>query len=125
MRSSSRTRRPARRAFRHRIWLEMVLVLRDEYRLVVSPGGGTGFPDNRAWGEERCESGRIGLTANELTWETGSEGSNPSLSAVRCFTTSKTMCRDIGDDVSNNGCRDNDSYRVISALDAATEAHVA
>src|SRR2546421_10145326 len=31
--------------------------------------------------EERCESGRIGLTANELTWETGSEGSNPSLSA--------------------------------------------
>jgi hypothetical protein len=33
---------------------------------------------------ERCESGRIGLTANELTWETGSEGSNPSLSA-HCF----------------------------------------
>ena len=32
---------------------------------------------------ERCESGRIGLTANELTWETGSEGSNPSLSAQR------------------------------------------
>ena len=32
---------------------------------------------------ERCESGRIGLTANELTWETGSEGSNPSLSAAR------------------------------------------
>ena len=32
-------------------------------------------------GKERCESGRIGLTANELTWETGSEGSNPSLSA--------------------------------------------
>jgi hypothetical protein len=31
---------------------------------------------------ERCESGRIGLTANELTWETGSEGSNPSLSAL-------------------------------------------
>ncbi len=31
--------------------------------------------------EERCESGRIGLTANELTRETGSEGSNPSLSA--------------------------------------------
>ena len=31
--------------------------------------------------KERCESGRIGLTANELTWETGSEGSNPSLSA--------------------------------------------
>src|ERR1019366_1827571 len=27
------------------------------------------------------ESGRIGLTANEFTWETGSEGSNPSLSA--------------------------------------------
>ena len=23
----------------------------------------------------------MGLTANELTWETGSEGSNPSLSA--------------------------------------------
>jgi hypothetical protein len=33
-------------------------------------------------GQERCESGRIGLTANELTWETGSEGSNPSLSAT-------------------------------------------
>ena len=31
--------------------------------------------------EERCESGRIGLTANELTWETGSQGSNPCLSA--------------------------------------------
>ena len=31
---------------------------------------------------ERCESGRIGLTANELTWERGSEGSNPSLSAL-------------------------------------------
>jgi hypothetical protein len=30
---------------------------------------------------ERCESGRIGFTANELTWVTGSEGSNPSLSA--------------------------------------------
>ena len=35
----------------------------------------------RVVGKERCESGRIGLTANELTWETGSEGSNPSLSA--------------------------------------------
>src|SRR5271168_4257111 len=32
-------------------------------------------------GKERCESGRIGLTANELAWETGPEGSNPSLSA--------------------------------------------
>ncbi len=32
---------------------------------------------------ERCESGRIGLTANELTGETRSEGSNPSLSASR------------------------------------------
>ena len=32
-------------------------------------------------GKEKCESGRIGLTANELTWETGSEGSNPSFSA--------------------------------------------
>jgi len=31
---------------------------------------------------ERCESGRIGLTANELTGETWSEGSNPSLSAA-------------------------------------------
>ena len=30
---------------------------------------------------ERCQSGRMGLTANELTRETGSEGSNPSLSA--------------------------------------------
>jgi hypothetical protein len=36
--------------------------------------------------KERCESGRIGLTANELTWETGSEGSNPSLSAARRFS---------------------------------------
>jgi hypothetical protein len=26
----------------------------------------------------------MGLTANELTWETGSEGSNPSLSAEPC-----------------------------------------
>ncbi len=34
-------------------------------------------------GTEKCESGRIGLTANELTWETGSEGSNPSFSARR------------------------------------------
>ena len=33
---------------------------------------------------ERCESGRIGFTANELTWVTGSEGSNPSLSAKFC-----------------------------------------
>ncbi len=33
-------------------------------------------------GKERCESGRIGLTANELAWETGPEGSNPSLSAA-------------------------------------------
>ncbi len=33
---------------------------------------------------EKCESGRIGLTANELTWETGSEGSNPSFSASCC-----------------------------------------
>jgi hypothetical protein len=32
--------------------------------------------------QERCESGRIGLTANELTRETLSEGSNPSLSAL-------------------------------------------
>src|SRR5579871_281291 len=43
------------------------------------PGG----PGATAPGRERCESGRIGLTANELTWETGSEGSNPSLSAPR------------------------------------------
>ena len=41
---------------------------------------------------ERCESGRIGLTANELTWETGSEGSNPSLSARVTV-----MSQDIGD----------------------------
>ena len=40
---------------------------------------------------ERCESGRIGLTANELTWVTGSEGSNPSLSARE----SGTWCRTI------------------------------
>lgn len=32
-------------------------------------------------GMERCESGRIGLTANELSWETGTQGSNPCLSA--------------------------------------------
>ena len=37
---------------------------------------------------ERCQSGRMGLTANELTRETGSEGSNPSLSARSlCFDT--------------------------------------
>ncbi len=29
---------------------------------------------------ERWQSGRMQLTANELTWETGSLGSNPSLS---------------------------------------------
>ena len=40
---------------------------------------------------ERCESGRIGLTANELTWVTGSEGSNPSLSA----RASGSWCRTI------------------------------
>ncbi len=40
-----------------------------------------GPESTRVVGKERCESGRIGLTANELTWETGSEGSNPSLSA--------------------------------------------
>jgi hypothetical protein len=34
-------------------------------------------------GLERCESGRIGLTANELSWETGTQGSNPCLSARR------------------------------------------
>jgi hypothetical protein len=33
-------------------------------------------------GLEKCESGRIDLTANEGTWETGSEGSNPSFSAT-------------------------------------------
>ena len=36
-----------------------------------------GSPSN----SERCESGRIGVTANDLTWETGSVGSNPTLSA--------------------------------------------
>ncbi len=35
---------------------------------------------------ERCESGRIGLTANELTGETWPEGSNPSLSALVAST---------------------------------------
>ena len=30
---------------------------------------------------ERCESGRIGVTANDLTGETRSVGSNPTLSA--------------------------------------------
>ena len=38
-------------------------------------------PSARVVVKERCESGRIGLTANELTWETGSQGSNPCLSA--------------------------------------------
>ena len=33
-------------------------------------------------GGEKCESGRIGLTANELSWETGTQGSNPCFSAV-------------------------------------------
>ena len=32
-------------------------------------------------GTERCESGRIGVTANDLTGETRSVGSNPTLSA--------------------------------------------
>jgi hypothetical protein len=40
---------------------------------------------------ERCESGRIGLTANELTWVTGSEGSNPSLSARESGTGCRTI----------------------------------
>ena len=40
---------------------------------------------------ERCESGRIGLTANELTWVTGSEGSNPSLSARRPGRVARTL----------------------------------
>ena len=46
-------------------------------------------------GTEKCESGRIGLTANELTWETGSEGSNPSFSAThkRCGRASSTPVR--------------------------------
>jgi hypothetical protein len=42
---------------------------------------------------ERCESGRIGLTANELTWVTGSEGSNPSLSARGKGTGCTVPCR--------------------------------
>ena len=42
---------------------------------------------------ERCESGRIGLTANELTWETGSEGSNPSLSAQNRHATASAQRR--------------------------------
>ena len=55
----------------------------------LGPSRGLGFPFH-PWicrppysprVKERCESGRIGLTANELTWVTGSEGSNPSLSA--------------------------------------------
>ena len=49
-----------------------------------SEGGPAGVPTMvYTVGKERCESGRIGLTANELTWETGSEGSNPSLSALQ------------------------------------------
>ena len=40
---------------------------------------------------ERCESGRIGVTANDLTWVTGSEGSNPSLSARRSGTLCPTI----------------------------------
>ena len=31
---------------------------------------------------ERCQSGRLELPAKKLTWETGSEGSNPSLSVL-------------------------------------------
>jgi hypothetical protein len=44
---------------------------------------------------ERCESGRIGLTANELTWVTGSEGSNPSLSARRPGRWARTLRIDL------------------------------
>ena len=58
--------RGSRRLVRHRIW-------RAKY------GQRSGCRSKKPW--ERCESGRIGLTANELTWVTGSEGSNPSLSA--------------------------------------------
>ena len=58
--------RPSRRLVRHRI-------------SQANYGQGSGRRTRKPW--ERCESGRIGLTANELTWVTGSEGSNPSLSA--------------------------------------------
>jgi hypothetical protein len=58
--------------------LEMVLL---PGLLPPRPKVGEPLRDRLQWGKERCESGRIGLTANELTWETGSEGSNPSLSA--------------------------------------------
>ena len=51
----------------------------------------TGSRSTTVVSKERCESGRIGLTANELTLETGSEGSNPSLSAG-------VVSRDIPDD---------------------------
>ncbi len=60
--------------------------------------------------EERCESGRIGLTANELTWATGSEGSNPSLSALWCRETAFAPSRDVVSASDGSpmqpGCRD-------------------
>jgi hypothetical protein len=51
----------------------MLVTGRAEVWKTIDPLGSLGL--------EKCESGRIGLTANELTWETGSEGSNPSFSA--------------------------------------------
>ena len=67
----------------------MANLLRSVVRLplrVTAPEQRTGHIHGPAVAQkslERCESGRIGLTANELTWVTGSEGSNPSLSARR------------------------------------------
>jgi ribosomal protein S12 methylthiotransferase len=66
----------SRRLVRQRIW-------RANY------GQSSGRRTRKPW--ERCESGRIGLTANELTWVTGSEGSNPSLSAPGVGTTCRTV----------------------------------
>ncbi len=55
-------------------------------------------------GLERCQSGRMGLTANELTRETGSEGSNPSLSAT--FSSLLSLFRDFRQrDTRNKGNR--------------------
>ena len=56
------------------------MVCTGHYAGAIAPGA-LGIECHSRWTLERCQSGRMGLTANELTWETGSEGSNPSLSA--------------------------------------------
>ena len=71
----------------------------------------------RSGTKERCESGRIGLTANELTWETGSEGSNPSLSADEAPGRAPLVC--LGKKPSNHAGRLTDALSVLSTPGAS------